>query len=46
VVDVKTFVNGAGETTGCDLTPLNPPGQTSGYHVTCGGNATCANNSY
>jgi Putative metal-binding motif len=46
VVDVKTFVNAAGETTGCDLTPLNPPGQTSGYYVTCGGNATCSNNAY
>jgi hypothetical protein len=33
VVDVTTHVS-AGTTTGCDLTPLHPAGQTSGYWVT------------
>jgi hypothetical protein len=34
VVDVQTLVDGAGVTTGCNLTPLHPPGQTTGYWVT------------
>jgi len=33
VVDVTTHVSG-GTTTGCDLAPLHPGGQTSGYWVT------------
>jgi len=37
-VDVTTHVTGA-DTTGCDLTPLHPPGQTSGYYVTNNNNA-------
>jgi hypothetical protein len=35
VVDVTTQVDATGKTTGCDLSLLNPPGTTSGYHVTC-----------
>ncbi|HEY3356570.1 MAG TPA: MopE-related protein [Polyangia bacterium] len=33
VADVTTHVT-AGTTTGCDVTPLHPAGQTSGYNVT------------
>jgi hypothetical protein len=46
VVDVKTHVDAAGNTTSCDLTPLNPPGTTAGYYVTCpkpGSAANCSN---
>ncbi len=46
VVDVKTHVDAAGNTTGCDLTPLNPAGQTMGYNVTCPSSSTCVNNAY
>lgn len=34
VVDIETHVDGSGTTTGCDLTPIRPPGRMSGYHVT------------
>ena len=33
VVDVETIVDAMGVTTGCNLTPLNPPGMTSGYWI-------------
>ncbi len=33
VVDVLTHVSG-GVTTGCDLTPIHPPGTLAGYYVT------------
>lgn len=34
VVDTTTHVDAMGDTTGCTLTPLNPPGMTTGYWVT------------
>ena len=34
VADVAVHVNAAGETTGCDVTPLHPGAATSGYFVT------------
>lgn len=34
VVDALTHVDAAGTTTGCDLSPLHPPGSPSGYWVT------------
>ena len=34
VVDATTMVDASGNTTGCTLTPLHPPGSTSGYYVT------------
>jgi hypothetical protein len=34
VVDVQPTVNGSGTTTGCTLSPLHPPGTSSGYWVT------------
>jgi hypothetical protein len=48
VVDVKPQVNAQGVTTGCDLTPLHPAGQTTGYRVSCptGSPAGCADTSY
>ena len=33
VADVTTHLDAAGETT-CDVTPIHPPGETSGYDVT------------
>ena len=35
-VDVTTRVDGSGTTTGCDVAPLHPPGQTSGPWITRG----------
>jgi len=34
VADVTTHVNAAGETTGCDVAQVHPPGRMSGYDVT------------
>lgn len=34
VVDAQTVVDGSGTTTGCNLTPLHPPGTSDGYWVT------------
>ena len=34
VVDVQMMVDAAGMTTGCDLTPITPPGGMTGYYVT------------
>jgi hypothetical protein len=34
VVDVTTAVDAGGNTTGCQLTPLHRPGQSTGYYVT------------
>ena len=34
VVDATVSVNGSGVTTGCTLTPLHPPAQSTGYWVT------------
>jgi hypothetical protein len=34
VADVTTWVDASGTTTGCTVTPLHPPAQTSGYWVT------------
>jgi hypothetical protein len=46
VVDVKTHVDAAGNTTSCDLTQLHAAGQTAGYNVTCPGDGVCSNNAY
>jgi hypothetical protein len=40
VVDVTPTVDGMGVTTDCALTPLNPPGQTTGHWITCPRGAT------
>ena len=34
VVDVQMMVDATGTTTGCDLTPITPPGSMTGYYVT------------
>lgn len=34
VADVTVRVNAAGETVGCDVRQLHPPGMASGYFVT------------
>jgi hypothetical protein len=34
VADVTVQVDGTGTTTGCNVTPIHPPGTTSGYYVT------------
>jgi hypothetical protein len=35
-LDVVTRVDAAGMTTGCDVTPLHPPGAATGFFVTRG----------
>jgi hypothetical protein len=45
VVDVLTHVDGLGVTTGCDLAPLHPDGQSVGYRVSCPDNS-CSDMSY
>jgi hypothetical protein len=34
VADVQAAVDAAGNTTGCTVTPIHPPGTTAGYYVT------------
>ena len=36
VADVEALVNAMGETTGCNITGLNPPMMSSGYWLTTG----------
>jgi hypothetical protein len=34
VADVTAHVDSGGTTTGCDVVPVHPPGESSGYYVT------------